>query len=183
MLNQPFQIVVKWNLCVGCKKCEVACSRAHFGIINPSMSAIRIYSYYPGPNYIPIICSFCSDRPCVEACPSEAMYYDNENFLIRVKENKCLGSTCSLCVEACKMNRSNAIHFHPNLSYPIRCDQCGGDPQCVKACHFDVLDFLPASLIFGGKHFASPAEEIAQDLAQKWFPATADRRIKYSLED
>lgn len=181
MLKQPFQIVVEWDRCVGCRKCEVACSIFHYGVINPSLSAIRIYNAYPGPMNIPIVCSSCSDHPCVEACPNGSLYIDEETFLMKFDETKCLGVKCSLCLKACKEKRSNALHLHPILEYPIVCDQCGGEPQCVSACYFDVLKYLPSSLIFDGKHFASSAETIARDLANKWYPASEEKRLKWTL--
>jgi ferredoxin len=25
--------------------------------------------------------------------------------------------------------------------YAVKCDLCGGDPECVKACPYDAIDF------------------------------------------
>lgn len=179
MLRQPFQIIVKWDKCVGCRKCEVACSTSHHGVINPELSAIRIYEAYPGPMNIPIVCSYCSDHPCVEACPTEALSYDGKRFLFQLDTTKC--TKCGLCVDACRERRSKALRLHPTLRHPIVCDLCGGEPQCVKVCDFGVLEFLPSTLIFDGKHFASPAETIAEDMAEKWYPASKEKRLNWTL--
>ncbi len=37
---------------------------------------------------------------------------------------------------------SGAISIDPNTLLPIKCDLCGGDPECVKACPTGALDFI-----------------------------------------
>lgn len=157
--------------------CEIACARTHDGLINPEFSRIRVYSYYPGPISIPIVCSYCSDHPCVEACPVKAMYWDKDNWTIKVDEQKCLGVKCAMCAKACEKMRSNAIRFTPTEPrHAMICDQCGGDPQCVKACKFGVLVYIPK--ILEGRHFADPPRVIAEHIAEQWFPVSYDKRLR-----
>lgn len=175
--KEPFQIVVKWDQCRGCRLCEMACTMFQYNVINPELSRIRVYEFYPGPMSIPITCSYCSDHPCAEVCPTGALYYDKNTFWLKVDKEKCLGIKCGACARACKEKRSNIIHFYPpSHDYAIVCDQCEGDPQCVKACPFDVLEYVPK--ILEGYRFADPPEAIAEDLAERWYPATVERRLK-----
>jgi hypothetical protein len=80
--------------------------------------------------------------------------------------------------------RSGAIHFYPpDHDYAIVCDQCDGigpngepDPQCAKICRFNVFFYGSPQ---GGENgrYAWPAEKIAQDLAERFKPATAEKKI------
>ena len=47
---------------------------------------------------------------------------------IRVLNEKCTG--CKLCIKACPFG---AIQVGPNREI-LKCDLCGGDPECVKYC-------------------------------------------------
>jgi ferredoxin len=75
--NLPFPkglalIEARWDLCIGCGFCEVACSMFHYGIINRELSRIRVYRYLlPAPKSVQNVCCQCSDqeRECQKACP------------------------------------------------------------------------------------------------------------------
>ena len=48
--NMPYPrglayISLRWDRCLGCGLCEIACSMAHYGVINRELSRIRIYRY------------------------------------------------------------------------------------------------------------------------------------------
>lgn len=172
-------MVARWEECRGCNLCMMACSRHHFGKVNPELSAIKVYQFYPGPMSIPVTCSYCLDRPCVEACPCDALYYDAENALLRVNREECLGVDCSACALACQEKRSGAIHFYPpEYDFAIVCDQCDGAPQCVTFCPFDCLDYQSGML---AEHQADPASRIAEDMAERWYPATSAQRASYNI--
>src|SRR5680860_54267 len=67
-------ISARWDLCVGCGHCEVACSMYHYGIINRELSRIRIFRYLlPLPKTLQNVCSQCSEeeRECQKACPED----------------------------------------------------------------------------------------------------------------
>lgn len=148
--------------------------------MNLELSRIRVYQHYPGPVAVPITCSNCEDHPCVEACPQSppVIHYDEEQKLLRVDTDRCLGHKCGRCATACKEKRSDAIHFYPpDHDYAIVCDQCIGagpdgspDPQCVKICPAKVLFY---AIPQGGSAFryAVSSVEIAKDLSERFYPA------------
>jgi carbon-monoxide dehydrogenase iron sulfur subunit len=86
---------------------------------------------------VPLICRKCAPAPCVEACPVEALSQDEETGLITVDEDRCIG--CDRCAESCEFG---AITTHPITKVAIVCDECGGDPLCVKYCMPEALAFL-----------------------------------------
>jgi len=145
--------------CLGCRTCEIRCGLTHYGTINPELSRIRVHSYR-GID-VPILCKMCkSPRPCLEACPVQAISVDEETGANIVDTEMCTG--CGECEEECP---ARAIRFHPIEKYALICDLCGGDPECVKACPEKCLEFIvgPADYIPPDR-YAYPAETIVQDL-------------------
>lgn len=80
-------------------------------------------------------CANCKDKPCLESCPIDAIYLDNEEGLIKIKKT-CFG--CVLCRNACPYD---AISLEVHMDSPIKenvpninvklCKACGA---CVQAC-------------------------------------------------
>lgn len=193
-MRMPFPPPGQWKYlnpiherCTGCRLCEFACVKYHYGnVINPELSRVRVHLLYPGPMAIPIQCSSCNDHPCTEACPVKpaVITYDEEKFIIKVDKERCLGQKCGKCAEACAKLRSGAIHFYPpEHDYAIVCDQCDGagpngepDPQCAKICRFNVFFYSNPS---GGENwrYAWPAEKIAEELAERFKPGTAKKKV------
>jgi len=126
--------------CTGCRSCEYACSMAHEGgLVRPSTSRIHIKKFKSVLD-IPMICWHCEDAPCVKACPTtpQAIVKEKDTNVIRFIDDKtCLGAKCNKCIEACP---SGYLRRHPDTGWPIFCDMCGGDPQCVKACKSQAED-------------------------------------------
>jgi len=164
-------IEVNYNVCSGCRLCEIACSLAKEGAVGPEASRVKVYSFWPGPIDIPARCRNCSDHPCVAACPSKAnaLSINEKTGAVEVDAEKCLGIKCSLCAKACP--HELAISFHPQTKKPMISDLCGGEPECVKVCAPGCLTFLPASA-FDGKHYAVfPPDAIAESMASQFYPA------------
>ena len=80
-------------------------------------------------------CINCIDKPCLNVCPIDAVYQDENTKFIKLDEH-CFG--CVLCTNACPYD---AIHIKKTLADPIRenipninkklCRACGA---CVNAC-------------------------------------------------
>ena len=118
--------VPEW--CDGCRMCEMVCSLQHTGSINPSLARIRVIRPKAGGAY-PVVCRQCKDPLCQSACPVPgAMTRDERSGAAVINEAKCTG--CLACVEACPFG---AIQVGPNHEI-LKCDLCGGDPECVKYC-------------------------------------------------
>ncbi len=123
------RIFVDETVCTGCRYCEIACSLFHEGAINPRKSRIRIISNIQKGSDKPLICRQCAKPPCAEACPVEAIKKNSKLNIPIVDESKCIG--CMECLKACPFN---AIIYDQCRGTVLKCDLCGGDPQCVKFC-------------------------------------------------
>ena len=143
-------IQTRWDLCIGCGMCEIACSMYHYGVINRELSRIRIYRYLtPIPKSVQSVCAQCSEREreCEKACPLEppAIYYDKELFHMEVDADRCLGYKCAKCQKACGAQVPR--FYPPEHNYALVCDLCERDgerrPQCVEVCPTYALEFLP----------------------------------------
>jgi len=80
-------------------------------------------------------CENCADKPCLDSCPIDAIYMDEVEGLVKIK-NICFG--CVLCRNACPYD---AISLDVQMDPPIKeevpniniklCKACGA---CVQAC-------------------------------------------------
>ena len=142
-------IEARWDLCIGCGYCEMACAMFHYGVINRELSRIRIYRYLlPAPKSFQNVCSQCSDqeRECEKACPIDppVIHYDREKLHMAVDEERCLGFKCGECLNACPAKIPR--FYPPDHNYALVCDLCEKDgvrrPQCVEVCPTYALEFM-----------------------------------------
>ena len=142
-------IEARWDLCIGCGYCEMACAMSHYGVINRELSRIRIFRYLlPAPKSFQNVCSQCSDkeRECEKACPVDppVIRYDREKFHMVVDEDRCLGFKCGQCAKACPAKIPR--FYLPDHNYAMVCDLCEKDgirrPQCVEVCPSYALEFM-----------------------------------------
>ena len=127
------------NQCTECNVCEVACSLVHSPTneINPQLSRIKI-DHSPskpskinpdGLGFVAEICHHCGNPPpCAEVCPTDAFYYDPQTQAAIIDQDKCI--QCMECVPGCPFD----VVFVAPSGELLKCDLCGGDPVCVKAC-------------------------------------------------
>lgn len=121
--------------CTGCGRCELACSMYKEGFFSQRLSRIHLVRLYP-PFDTALACLLCEDPPCVRSCPLKALTKSDETGIITVDDNKCIG--CGWCIEACKFG---ALTLHPYKKVVMVCDLCDGDPQCVKYCELEALEY------------------------------------------
>jgi Fe-S-cluster-containing dehydrogenase component len=108
---------------------------------NPMKSRIRVVRLNPLIN-LSLACRLCEDPPCVAACPRDALTQSEETGIIQVDEDRCNG--CGWCIEACDYG---AVTLHPENKIVFICDLCDGDPECVKWCPEEALDFVTADIL------------------------------------
>lgn len=73
-------LVVRTELCRGCRSCQLACSFAREGEFNPSRSCIvldrDVQTERTAPMIRALCCDLCGGRPaCVEACKYGALAF------------------------------------------------------------------------------------------------------------
>ena len=88
-------------------------------------------SYY---FYMPRLCNHCSNPACVDACPTKAMYKNDDGLVVR-DESVCSGSR--FCMEACPYKK---IYFNYERHVAQHCIGCfpriekNVAPACVRQC-------------------------------------------------
>lgn len=123
---------IEWNkdLCSNCMSCVVVCSERHTGTSAPSRARIRIMVDLLLDNEISAqYCRQCTDAPCAEICPGEAITFDKMTHAWLVDEDLCIA--CGACVDACPYE---SIVIDPVSDKAIKCDLCGGAVRCVEIC-------------------------------------------------
>jgi Fe-S-cluster-containing hydrogenase component 2 len=111
---------------------------------NPERSRIRrIKSEENGQlQFIPSTCMQCETAMCELVCPVNAISRDPETGARIISEKKCIG--CSSCSYACPFG---ACYVDRGIGKSIVCNQCDGDPTCVKVCPSGALEYVSADQV------------------------------------
>ena len=137
--------------CVGCYACSVACKDWHDikpGPANWRRVTSREWGTYPTLflTHLSLSCNHCERPACVKACTADAITKREEDGIVVVNSDKCLGNvTCdTLCKKACPYN---APQFGDEEGAKIQmCNLCldrlveNKRPICVEACPMRALD-------------------------------------------
>lgn len=115
--------------CTGCRICENFCSFHHEGAVWPERSRITILAEGDEGPFTPNVCRQCDDAPCAAACPVEAITLDEYTGAWVVDAEECIA--CGACVGACPYG---AIFLDEELGVALKCDLCGGEPECAAMC-------------------------------------------------
>ena len=129
--------------CTGCLQCEMACSFENTGVFNPSRSRIKVFAFHDQGRFSPYTCTQCAEAWCMLACPVEAITLNATTGAKEVNEITCIG--CKVCTIACPFG---TVNYDAASSKVIKCDLCGGDPWCAKACPTGAIVYVDAD--FGG---------------------------------
>lgn len=133
------RILIRKEICSGCRACEVACVARHDGQFGTATARIRVTKIeHLGVDH-PHVCRLCRRAPCVAACPTGALYKDKCTAAVLLRPDDCIG--CSVCVDACPFGMAT---LHPETGLALICDLCGGDPACVKRCATGAITYSDA---------------------------------------
>jgi Fe-S-cluster-containing dehydrogenase component len=132
--------------CIRCRGCEAICSFTKEREINPATSRIRVepreleWIDKTSDQIVDLkICQQCSgETPCMKACPIDgAIIRDRKGGVVLIDDLKCI--RCLKCINACPFQ---AIWYNTRTKKIIKCDLCGGTPQCVEWCPITVLKLV-----------------------------------------
>ena len=136
-------IAFKSERCNGCGECMTACALAKTGTPSPARSRIQIAPGLANGEFELAICRQCGDPRCVDNCPAGALVKNVATGVVDWDGGKCID--CLLCTVGCAYG---GIALDGNTQRVIKCDMCGGDPACVKACEPGALKYLTSARIY-----------------------------------
>lgn len=165
--------------CIGCKQCEIACAVEH------SQSKDLTLAMWEEPRPVPRIhvevsaylttfpnkCRHCSPAPCVEICPTGALYRDRESDTVRLHPEKCIA--CGMCAMVCPFDVivfDQAVYDGKFKIMNLKCDHCpdrtsqGQEPACVEVCKTSALEWGDLNEIVKGgrKQFTERVSMVMQ---------------------
>ncbi|MEW5717991.1 MAG: 4Fe-4S dicluster domain-containing protein [Chloroflexota bacterium] len=157
--------------CTDCRLCEIYCSLHQEGEVNPTRARIHIRRDESRKLLAPIACPPCDEKKCVAACPEPgALAISPQTGAVSIVEARCTG--CSKCIAACDIG---AIRFlrragrgKNSKAVALKCNQCDGDPVCVRVCAPKALEYVSEPVgqqVF--EHLRAALAEIEKDWAQR----------------
>jgi len=149
MESPQYIIMFDPTKCMGCGNCQFYCAVEH----SRSKMVYEVVFETPRPKYFthnvlvdvyvaPLRCFHCDKAPCMQVCPTKAIYRDEATGFVVVKPDVCIG--CKACTMVCPFGIPT---YDYNLRTMIKCDGCvervkmGKKPACVEACKSGALKF------------------------------------------
>src|SRR4051812_35807361 len=156
------------TLCIGCKACEVACKEwnslpaddvrlsgmsydntrrlssttwRHVAFIEKEVRDNTQQAFQSSWLMMSDVCKHCSPAPCLEACPTGAIFRTEFDTVV-VQQDICNG--CGYCVPACPFG---VVAMDDNDGKAHKCTLCydrmkgGLEPACAKSCPTDSIQF------------------------------------------
>jgi formate dehydrogenase iron-sulfur subunit len=157
------------TLCIGCKACEVACKEwnnlpaDNLGLTGQSYDNTGALSantwrhvnfiekagvrendlapFQSGWLMMSDVCKHCHNAPCLEACPTGALFRTEFDTVV-VQQDICNG--CGYCVPACPFG---VVDLSDLDGKAHKCTLCydrlkgGLEPACAKSCPTDSIQF------------------------------------------
>lgn len=135
-------LLVNCEKCTLCGLCVMVCSFKHENEFNPLKARISVTRAIPEGLMVPNVCWQCeSPAACEQSCPVAAISRDMTTGALVVDHREC--TLCETCVEACPYGN---IKKNPGCEEMMKCDLCGGDPECVKYCAYEALAYVDGAV-------------------------------------
>lgn len=169
--NRPTKklgLVIDLDICVGCHACAVSCKEWNTGGHSAPLTDQDPYGADPvgvwfnrihsfevenerdGGRTVnfPKSCLHCDDAPCVTVCPTGASYKREEDGIVLVNADHCIG--CKLCSWACPYG---AREYDEDVGVMKKCTLCVDKiynpnlpeesrvPACVSSCPVGARSF------------------------------------------
>lgn len=137
--RKQYAMLIDTRRCIGCHACSVAC-KSEFDVPLGRYRSWVEYTEkgdYPDVQrtFLPRLCNHCSEPPCVPVCPTNATYKREEDGIVVIDKDVCIG--CKYCIQACPYD---ARFLNPVTGTADKCDFClhrvseGVEPSCVNTC-------------------------------------------------
>ncbi len=155
--NAQGMVIGNPTRCVGCRRCELACTEFNEGKSHPAIARVNVrrnWSFGPGGvqlgywrgegrfgnhRVIQDMCRQCAHPvPCKLACPYGAIEVIPPTNARVINPEKCQG--CRTCQRACPWGMTT---FDEEIKKATKCHLCNGNPECVQACPTGALQYIP----------------------------------------
>ena len=135
--------VLDQTRCIGCHACTTACKSENevpLGVTRTYVKSVDVGAFPQTRRAFQVTrCNQCEDAPCVEACPTGAMYRRPDG-IVDFDKRVCIG--CKACMAACPYD---AIFINPEDHSAEKCNFCahrldlGLEPACVVVCPAEAI--------------------------------------------
>jgi len=163
-----FAWVIDQTSCIGCHACTTACKSENdvpLGVFRTWVKYVETDTFPATRRQIAVLrCNHCAEPPCVEICPTGAMF-QRPDGIVDFDTARCIA--CKACLQACPYD---AIYIDPEDHVAEKCNFCshrvdrGLLPACVVVCPTE-------SLVFGD--LDDPRSRVSQLVASR--PTTVRR--------
>lgn len=157
-----YGFIIDNRKCIGCHACTTACKSEHDVPVGVNRTWVKQVEKGEFPHtrrlFSVMRCNHCTDAPCVEICPVEALYI-REDGIVDFDKDRCIA--CKSCMQACPYD---ALYIDPQTHTAAKCNYCahrvdiGLEPACVNVC--------PEHAIISGD-MDNPESEISQLLGRQ----------------
>jgi len=135
--------VIDQTRCIGCHACSTACKSENavpLGVNRTYVKYVDIGQFPEARRAFQVTrCNQCDHPPCVEACPTSAMFRRPDG-IVDFDKDICIG--CKACIAACPYD---AIFINPDDHSAEKCNFCahrlevGLEPACVVVCPTEAI--------------------------------------------
>lgn len=140
-------MVVDLSKCNGCKACTIACGVENGNTPTEHRTEVKQSSIKVGKKEyvmsLPMLCNQCEEPSCVNVCPTEATYKREEDGIVAIDSETCIG--CNYCIKACPYE---GVRFENSETAIVdKCNFCvhrtskGMLPACVETCIGEAREF------------------------------------------
>jgi Fe-S-cluster-containing dehydrogenase component len=133
-----YGFAIDQRTCIGCHACTVACKTEHEVPVGQFRTWVKYVETgaYPdtGREMAVMRCNHCTDAPCVQICPTSALF-KREDGIVDFDSSRCIG--CKACLQACPYD---ALYIDEDTHTAAKCNFCahrvdqGLEPACVVVC-------------------------------------------------
>lgn len=157
-----YGFIIDNRKCIGCHACTTACKSEHQVAVGVNRTWVKQVEKGEFPHtrrlFSVMRCNHCTDAPCVEICPVEALFIRDDG-IVDFDKDRCIA--CKSCMQACPYD---ALYIDPDNNTAAKCNYCahridvGLEPACVNVC--------PEHAIISGD-MDDPESEISQLLGRE----------------